>query len=477
MKMKRLALAILLFTLASPAWATTYFLAPAASGGNDSNNGTSASTPWLTPNHAVNCGDVILAAACTYTDTNFAGGHWGTVTCPAGNNVAWLKCLTFDACKITVSGSFNEMDVTSSYWGVQGWEITATSNTNQCFEAYPPGSTTIHHIIYANNVANGCYDGGFGAGPAGNAGVDYYVIIGNIVYNAAQGSNSCNSGIDLYEPKQSDTAAGTHIYIAGNFTWSNSNPSTCAGGAPTDGEGILIDTPDGSQGGTTPYTQQIVIKSNIVLANGGRGIEVFNNTAGSSHATIYVEYNTVWGNNLDTNDVPGGDCGNIMVSSAQNTTVLNNIAVPTTAATCGTHNNYAFYVSASNGTVAINNNWGNSAFGFNGGSNTSPGFSYGAGNVFGTNPNFSNATTPGAPNCGSSFSVSNCMATVIANFTPKNLAALPYGYQVPSTTQTFDPLFPQWLCNVNLPAGLVTMGCAAQSSLPAPPTNINAKVQ
>jgi hypothetical protein len=51
------------------------------------------------------------------------------------------------------------------------------------------------------------------------------------------------------------------------------------------------------------------------------------------------------------------------------------------------------------------------------------------------------------------------MATVIANFTPTNAAAVRYGYQTPSSTQVSDPLFPKWLCNVNLPSGLVTLGC------------------
>jgi hypothetical protein len=52
------------------------------------------------------------------------------------------------------------------------------------------------------------------------------------------------------------------------------------------------------------------------------------------------------------------------------------------------------------------------------------------------------------------------MATVIANFTPTAPAAKSYGYQIPSTTSIYDPLYPQWLCGVtNLPAGLVTPGC------------------
>jgi hypothetical protein len=52
------------------------------------------------------------------------------------------------------------------------------------------------------------------------------------------------------------------------------------------------------------------------------------------------------------------------------------------------------------------------------------------------------------------------MATVIADFAPMNVEAKGYGYQIPSSTPAYDPLFPQWLCGVtNLPTGLVTMGC------------------
>src|SRR5258707_13156345 len=104
--MKKFFLTCIFILFASPAWATTYFLAPASAGGNDSNSGTSASTPWLTPTHALNCGDVVIAAASTsYSAANFGYGKWGTVTCPAGNNVAWLKCVPFYACKISTSSS------------------------------------------------------------------------------------------------------------------------------------------------------------------------------------------------------------------------------------------------------------------------------------------------------------------------------------------------------------------------------------
>ncbi len=239
--MKKLALVVLLSALASPAWATTYYLAPASGGGSDTNSGTSPSTPWLTPNHPVNCGDVILAApSTTYVATNFRPNQWGVVTCPAGNNVAWLKCATFDACKININSTgHNAMTPTQSYWGVQGWEITASVlSGNQCFEAFPPNnSTTIHHVIFVNNIANGCGDGAFTTGANANAGVDYVAIIGNIAYNGAQDNANCYSGIDIVVPVNSDTLPGTHYYIAGNFSWGNVDPNPCGGRLPTDGQG------------------------------------------------------------------------------------------------------------------------------------------------------------------------------------------------------------------------------------------------
>src|ERR1700752_4447116 len=101
--MRKLSLLILLILLASPAWATTYHLAPASSGGSDSNSGTSTSSPWLTPNHNVNCGDILLAAPGNYPTFAF---DWGTVSgCGSGSSasVAWVQCATFDACKISSS--------------------------------------------------------------------------------------------------------------------------------------------------------------------------------------------------------------------------------------------------------------------------------------------------------------------------------------------------------------------------------------
>ena len=50
--------------------------------------------------------------------------------------------------------------------GVSGWEVTTTASANNgiCFQAFPPTSgANIHHIIFANDIANGCQGAGFEA--------------------------------------------------------------------------------------------------------------------------------------------------------------------------------------------------------------------------------------------------------------------------------------------------------------------------
>lgn len=429
----------------------------------------------------MNCGDVIIAAASTaYSASDFGYGKWGTVNCPAGNNVAWLKCAIFDACKIAAPTS-DAMHIDASYWGVQGWEVTNGGGSNACFAATPNSSTSIHHVIFANDIASNCgsgftahYNGG------GSASVDYIVYVGNIAYNASTDSGVCASGLSIWEPQNHDTAAGTHIYVAGNFSYKNFDPSPCAGGTPSDGEGIIIDTPDGSQSGLPQYTQQIVVHNNMVIGNGGRGIQASNNTAGSAHAPIFIEYNTSYGNNADnTNQNTGGSCGDIRLLNTLNTQALHNLSQTAAATGCGGYGLYAYYLATGGNSDVIDFDWGASASGLTCGiQSPANGFACGIHNTFGTSAGFASTAIPGAPSCGSATSVPNCMAAMITNFTPTTAAARAYGYQIPTTSPNSDPLFPQWLCNVNLPPGLVTTACgAASSSLPAPPTNIGVSIQ
>jgi hypothetical protein len=447
-----------------PPVGTTYYLATAAAGGNDANAGLTPGAPWLTPNHSVNCGDVIIAAASiAYVSNNFSYGRWGTVRCSAGNNVAWLTCVTFDACKMTANvSSGSGMQVDASYWGVQGWEVSTAASPYTwpaCFGISPNyvSPVQIHHIIIANNVANGCVAGGISAGASSTtASVDYLVIVGNIVYNAAQGSASCWSGIDILEPMSSDNLPGTHLYVAGNFSYGNID-GPCNGGAPTDGEGIIFDTFQGT-GAAPPYSAQAVADNNILVANGGEGLEVVSNM-GSTPAAIYFRHNTTWGNLRNSTESSWPYYAEMGITSTSQARAFENLFSTNSATCCASNPIHAMSVVSSDGTDHVYDNF---AYGYSGQHTliyNSGSLAYGPNNVLGTNPSFANAVAPGAPSCGSYANAPACMATVIANFTPTNAAASGYGYQIPSAARTYDPLFPQWLCNVNLPAGLISMGC------------------
>ena len=455
-------------TIVLPSGAT-YYLAPAASGGNDANNGLSSGSPWLTPNHSLNCGDVIIAAAsASYSSSSFETGSWGTVNCPAGNSVAWLKCVTFDACKLIAGGGQPGFYVDKSYWGVQGWEVSATGqNSTWCFGAVPSHSNPleIHHIIFANDVANGCQQGGFVSSNNGrNASVDYLAIVGNIVYDAAQNGSNCFSGISIYQPIESDSLPGTHLYVAGNLSSGTFDANPCAGGIPTDGNGVIFDTFDGDQGALpAAYSAQAVADNNILIANGGRGLQASNNSIGAGpFASIYLRHNTLWGNNGDLNQ-GSNFCGELLLDASFSTQAFSNLAVTNATNGCGKSPIYAYFVGDSTTTTdQVSENWGYAASATNAGIENSAGFSYASNNTFGVNPGFANPSAPGAPTCGNYSSVPSCMAAVIANFTPTNTAATAYGYEMPGSTSVYDSLFPQWLCNVNLPSGLVTMGCSSQ---------------
>ncbi len=443
--------------------AAQYYLSPS---GNDANAGTLAS-PWLSPNHAVNCGDTITAIAGTYSAANFGAGKWGTVTCSAGNNVAWLKCATFDACKVSTSAANTDaVRVDKSYWGVQGWEAS-TSLPNQsggCFTATSDTSgVTAHHIVFANNVANGCVGGGFTSYNLNTTtGVDYLVVVGNIAYNAAQGNTHCFSGISIYQPVASDSVSGTHMYVAGNFSYGNVEPNPCNGTTPTDGEAVIIDTLDGAQGGPQ-YNQQVVVQNNIGFFNGGMGFEVFDNQAQTVPATVFFKYNTAYGDMTDNNQT-GGCAGRaeLLLKLTKNTALDHNLAQTRAGTSCSSGALYGSFAETVDGSDTVPAGWYYSAAGHPTGTDNATGFNFGT--ITTTNPGFTNPVNPGAPSCGGTASVPACMAAVVAGYKPTTSGASAFGYQAPVSTPVTDPLFPTWLCNVGLPSGLVSTPCVPGNS-------------
>lgn len=442
------------FTQAITAYAgQTYYLSPT---GNDSNFPcTSSGSPCLSPNHSVHCGDFFLAAASTsYNGNNFTIS--GTTTCPGNDNVAEVKCATFDACKFSTMGTFAAIYVQANYWGFQGFECDNTTVVS-CFQAEPPTSgATIHHIVFANDICNNtgspalsCFQTNEYLGGTGPSAVDYYLAIGDLAYNGDPGSSECGSNMGYVSPANSDTNAGTHTAQMWNISWHSNGGVGCDGtGTTSDDNGFILDSPN-----INSYTGQVLIENNWVLGNGGEGIHVFINpccvATGGTTENVVIRYNTLYSQfqNTGYNGIPWGLN---LIGASNNTsylsgTVEHNLDQETTAlhsgsGTCSVNSGngcvYPFgqqYTIAGSTTVDLNWFAGLASFGsvlnwINGYNCTAgpnvptpspdPSNNSCNGNVVGTSPVFTSATVPGAPSCGSAADTLNCMATTIAGFVP-----------------------------------------------------------
>lgn len=468
---KMLIFAILLWAL--PASATHFFLNTAANGGSDSNNGLSAGAPFLTLNHSFNCAtDDVTAAGGTYTSpvvytaSNFQGGGFGTNTCAAGHGFVPVICGTFLGCYDQGTNT-NAMKIGSSYWAIIGWHLSTTGTVGSCI-AVQSTSGVIHDLLFANNFLDGCISSGITTANTGTtASEDYVYAIGNAIWNAAQSTQFCDSGITFYQLIQLDSAPGTHILAEGNFLIDNVAGFHCNANSTTfDGEGIAFDSLDFGQGGGTPYLPQVVARNNYALFNGGYGIAT---TGSGSTAKLYIHHNTLVGN-MKANPTDFTTVGDLVLFAfpgvVQNAEVAFNL-VKTGAATGGqggAHPLYAGLILNGDGSDHMYADWFYSAAGNNTQATTSAGFSFGPSNVTGSDPNLPSPVDPGEPNCTGATSIPNCMAGVIAAMTPANAAAKAYGAQPVDNAlvQTFDPIYPQVLCNANvipLITGLITQHC------------------
>jgi hypothetical protein len=423
----------------------TYYI---STGGSDSNNGTSSGSPWLTPNHAVSCGDTIIMAAGAYGNQHFNGGNWGVVqNCPSTAGAYFAKLLC--AGPVLTSCTFGGLVIVDqSNWALQGIYVAAPSTG--CFAAAPSSAITIHHIAFINVIANGCTTSGITTYQNAGGGVDYVAVVGAIVYNAAQGTSECFSGISFGAPINYDSKSGTHYFTAGVFSYGNIDGNGCASGANSDGEGIIFDS-----FGISGYTGQSALEQSMLLGNGAPGVEVNTN----ANAAFYIFNNTIWGN-FQSPYYAGGTSGDLFFSQSTNTnatSATNNLIQATVQTKPGSSNIYAAYVTAGNAENIVNGNYTFGVGGNNTGSASSPGFSFGTNTA--ATPNFVSPVTPSAPSCSSYSSVYACMdaAGVIANFTAQAVGASGLGYQPPGNC-TADAYFPTWLNGI-IPIGLITQPC------------------
>lgn len=448
--MKRYVIFLFMFLLCgwthgSSLFGAVYYLSPT---GSDSANGLTPATAWASPNHSVNCGDVLKAATGSYASANFFRAKWGIVSnCPSPNGIygALVDCVgpAVTSCSIadtTLAG----MIVDQSNWAVRGWAVSSTSGP--CFDATPSAAANIRYIVFINVVAINCIGAGVNSNPwFGNSsfGVDQIAAVGVIAYNAAQGSSGCGSGVSIGAPRGYDSSPGTHIFLAGIFSIANLPPSGCGSGLNQDGEGIILDT-------LTGYAGQSRIEQSMLLANGGSGVLVLRNDSGS----VSIGSTTSWGN-LQFTARSAAINGELAYNlSGSTTSAIGNIF----QATLQTQNGNPVYGAYVNGGSSSDTISGNVVFGV-AGQNTqiaaSPGFSYGSNTL--SDPQFVNPNVPSAPNCSGFATTTACMATTIANFVADAGAAAGLGYQSPAACAP-NSNYPVWLKGI-VPNGIITKPC------------------
>ena len=478
---------------ALPTGDVVHYMSPT---GSDSNNGTSPSTPWLTPNHALHCGDVIIAAAGTYT-TQFSSGYGTVSNCPSttggidgtgGVYFATVLCAgpNLGSCPVNGSGTNVAFDLGSAsadHWAFEGFYTTGAANSRCYMIDAPDATTVIHHNAFINDIAYNCLVGfGINDCPGGNCnhnspgdGADYWAVVGDIAQNSAQ-DGICVAAIDTAGTSHFDTVAGTHKFIYGNFSYNHQN--TCA----TDVEAYMMDTPDAHDD-----TTQYVWLNNTGWLSYRYNMQLFEQSFSAPNAPVFVEYNTYTscctsGNGgLGSINTQGGAGTSGNFTSLQ-MTISNNIDVETRGSdTLALWDGNHGIVAGGSQTISGNNFYSTATACDNiclPGSSPYSGVTFqsstsvlGATGQYGVNPalrNVSDLTTnrSGVPNCSAFTNVTACMGynantstlttpSAISDLQPTTAGMSGDGYQLPSTTCVTSSstgvgaavfsLYPTWL--------------------------------
>lgn len=369
-----------------------FYVSPTGRDGNDG----SQPAPWATLQRANNAlpTDGSSAGTCI----NVAPGIYPAgVTLTAGGRLAaptgyvvWRCGGGMDSCKITANGgpwdrAFAILSPNGpNYIVIDGFELAAgsqapyangvaISNNN----AGPPNRTpAAHHVLILNNIIHDFGEGGISADEA-----DWIFVLHNTVYgNSHVTCDAQGSGISFVVAKETPNYTLTsadkqwapfHQVIAWNISHDNALTQCGHSGAPydTDGNGIIIDTFNGSGVDDRLYPNQTLVANNVTYNNGGKGIAVFRS------AYVTVANNSAYNNNLDpwNQGMPRGEIHN---SGSFNNIYLNNVAYAMPAASrsdprcrgasynpqpapCPLMANVSFFGGNAAGVIDSNNTWAN----------------------------------------------------------------------------------------------------------------------
>ena len=298
-----------------------YWVSP---NGSDTADGLSQATAFKTLQRAqsvTNPGDVVNVLPGTYTAPN---ARDVLQINRAGSAAAWITYKAAPGAKIQVSpNNWMGVEVLAPYIIVEGFEVIGNARSvTRDFALHHAHDGTIpqtnsygvgigsHHVRILDNKIHD--NSGHGIGGGG----DYVVISGNDVYGNGNWSPYATGGVSQVQQgaRQFDNAPGYHNFIIGNSIHDNVEliGNAWAGGAITDGNGIIIDS---NQLGTTPYTGRTLISNNVLTNNGAAGVLVYQ----SAHVDVFS--NSSVNNNFNVKE------GEILAAKASDVRMFSNIMV------------------------------------------------------------------------------------------------------------------------------------------------------
>jgi Bacterial Ig domain/Putative Ig domain/Immunoglobulin domain/Immunoglobulin I-set domain len=296
----------------------TLFASPS---GNDSNSGSSPSSPksFQGAANATQPGSVLCLLGGTYNfSSSFTPPH-------SGSPSSWIVYKNYgdgpvyihwtgpaDASPIFRLGTGGFPSGGPSYLEFRGLNLDGLGNAGDAFFC----SGTHHLRFISNSMSN---TGGSGVG---SRDCDYLTADHNIInHNGYMPASTSvpqwygwTSGISYNSNQWFDNYPGFHNIISNNIVVGEYDSST----NHTDGNGIILDLSNGSYTPSTANTPPVLIVNNVVYGNGGRCIHAFIVT------NFWVVNNTCYKNNLDPTL---GTAGSFSTNGSQNGYFINNISV------------------------------------------------------------------------------------------------------------------------------------------------------
>lgn len=296
----------------------TLFASPS---GNDSNSGTSASSPktFQGAANATSPGSVVCLLGGTY---NFSSSF----TPPAsGTPSSWITYKNYGDSPVNFvytgpadaspifrlgSGSFPTGGV--SYIEFRGLNLNGNGNSGDAF--WCQGT---HHLRFINNSMSDTGTAGIGTRDCDYLTADHNLISHNGYMPASTPDPQWygwTSGISYNSNQWFDNYPGFHNIISNNIVVGEFDSSS----NHTDGNGIILDLSNGSYNASTANTPPVLIINNVVYGNGGRCIHAYIVT------NFWIVNNTCYDNNLDPTL---GSAGSFSTNGSQNGYFINNVSV------------------------------------------------------------------------------------------------------------------------------------------------------